>query len=268
MGNYAIRVAFDDVPLAAKIWALLLTIALVALVSLASLDHRAMPAVRGRRCLRLRRSGAARRGCATTFDGAEPAEELRYAEEITVAARRAADTAERSHQQWAAAQSAVEVAWHAYEQADAALRRSAEAAAYRLPNTPQTPAEYADRERHLHRVVRGAYERGELSLAQMQSALAHRNGFDPRLHPVQVELVLHRAVRDHLLHTYRMASRAERTSWQAADLAAAAATSLRQEAFRAVELVRDVRQPRPLLPALPTAVVRLRPRLATHRFVA
>ncbi|MEU4565633.1 hypothetical protein [Micromonospora sp. NPDC023956] len=157
----------------------------------------------------------------------------RYAEEVAVAAERAALTAGRQRSEWLAAQEAVEAAWQAYQDAEAGLRRLESAAALPLPHTPQTPAEYADRERYLHRTALAAYWRRELSEEQLSDVFAHRNGWDPRRHPVEQELVLRRAVRDHLLARHRIAADRERTAWHDAEVAAASARSLRDEAFAA-----------------------------------
>ncbi|SCL37244.1 hypothetical protein GA0074692_4602 [Micromonospora pallida] len=157
----------------------------------------------------------------------------RYAEEVAVAAERAGVTAERRRAEWLTAQEAVEAAWQACQDIEVDLRRLAAATALPLPRTPQTPAEYADRERYLHRAARAAYERQELSEQQLGDALAHRNGWDPRRHPVEQELVLRRAVRDHLLAQHRAAAERERSAWHDAELAAASARSLRDEAFAA-----------------------------------
>src|SRR5438552_3680398 len=60
----------------------------------------------------------------------EAAESIRYAEEIAVAARGAAATAERCRERCQQAQAEVAAAWQAYQDADAALARARRAAAY------------------------------------------------------------------------------------------------------------------------------------------
>ncbi|SCL17293.1 hypothetical protein [Micromonospora inyonensis] len=157
----------------------------------------------------------------------------RYTEEVAVAAERATVTAERRRAEWLAAQEAVEAAWQSCQDAEAALRRLDAAAALPLPRTPQTPAEYADRERYLHQAALAAHGRQELSKEQLDDAIAHRNGWDPRRHPVEQELVLRRAARDHLLARHRAAAERERAAWHDAELAAASARSLREEAYAA-----------------------------------
>src|SRR4051794_677694 len=64
-----------------------------------------------------------------TGPGPLPAEEVRYVDEVAVAAGRAAATAERLRDAWSAAQDEVDAAWAAYETADAQARRFAAAAA-------------------------------------------------------------------------------------------------------------------------------------------
>ena len=164
------------------------------------------------------------------------AQELhRYAEEVTVAAERSAVTARRRRAEWLAAAEEVDSTWRAYEEADAAARRVAATAALPAPRTPQTPAEYADRERYLHRAAMAACCRREISVLQLSDILAHRNGWDPRRHPVEQEIHLRRLIRDNMLDRHRAAAQRERAAWRDAELAAAAARSLREEARSAVE---------------------------------
>ncbi|MFY1574143.1 hypothetical protein ACN26Z_04550 [Verrucosispora sp. WMMD703] len=157
----------------------------------------------------------------------------RWAEEVTIAAERADATARHRRDEWLTAQDEAEQAWQAYEAAEADVRRLSDAAGMPLPQTARTPAEYADRERWLHRAALDAYWRRELSVEQLSDVFAHR-GWDPRLHPVEQELMLRRAVRDHLLARQRAAREREQATWRAAELAAAAARSLREEAAAAL----------------------------------
>nr|WTA68267.1 hypothetical protein OHB51_03590 [Micromonospora sp. NBC_00855] len=163
----------------------------------------------------------------------EEREQSRYAQEVAVAAERATTTVRRRRAEWVAAQEAVEAAWLAYEAAEAGVRRLDAAAAMPLPHTARTPAEYADRERYLHRAALDAYWRRELSVEQLSDVFAHRDGWDPRLHPVEQELVLQRAIRDNLAARHTAAREREQTAWRAAELAVAAARSLREEAHAA-----------------------------------
>ncbi|MEO3929587.1 hypothetical protein ABGB07_37880 [Micromonosporaceae bacterium B7E4] len=166
----------------------------------------------------------------------------RYAEEVAVAAERSTVTAQRRRDEWLAAQEAVETAWQAYEAADAAARRVTAAAVLPEPRTPRTPAEYADRERFLHRAAMVACTRQELTVLQLSDALANRNGWDPRRHPAEQEIVLRRAARDSLLAAHRAAEERERAAWRDAEVAAAAARSLREEAFAAASRAAQLRR--------------------------
>ncbi|AVT38690.1 hypothetical protein [Plantactinospora sp. BB1] len=173
---------------------------------------------------------------------ARAAELHRYAEEVAVAAERSAVTAQRRRDEWLAAQEAVESTWQAYEEADAAARRLAAAAVLPEPRTPRTPAEYADRERFLHRAAMAACTRQELTVLQLSDALANRNGWDPRRHPAEQEIVLRRAARDSALAAHRAAEERERAAWRDAEVAAAAARSLREEAFAAASRAAALRR--------------------------
>ncbi|MGV9982228.1 hypothetical protein ACWDUH_31685 [Micromonospora wenchangensis] len=216
-----------DVPAAAAIWLILLALAAVAVAALVVRPGRLRLAVAGRF-----------RDAALPDDPErteQDREHTRYAEEVAVAADRAGNTASRLRAEWLATQDEVESAWTALEAAEAHLRRLAAAAVMPPPHTGQTPAEYADRERWLHRAAEEAHRRGELSDEQLADVLAHRAGWDPRRHPVEQELVLRRATRDHLAARHRAAVAREQAAWRAADLAGAAARSLRDEAFAARE---------------------------------
>ncbi|MEU1756273.1 hypothetical protein ABZ436_26970 [Micromonospora matsumotoense] len=214
-----------DVPAAAAIWLILLAVAAVAVAALVVRPGRLRLAVAGR----FREAALP-----TDPDRAEQdREHTRYADEVAVAADRAGTTAGRLRAEWLAAQDEVESAWATLESAEAHLRRLVAAAAMPLPHTGQTPAEYADRERWLHRAAVDAHRRGDLSDAQLDDVFAHRACWDPRRHPVEQELVLRRATRDHLAARHRAAVAREQAAWRAADLAGAAARSLRDEAFAA-----------------------------------
>jgi hypothetical protein len=165
---------------------------------------------------------------------AEPkSDEQRFADELAIAAARAGVTADKRHAEWESAQRAVDAAWDAYEAAEQAAKRAIRAAAFPAPETPLTPAEYADREKYLHRAAQAAHARGELDTDQLIDALSHRNGFDPRLHPFEQDALLRRRTRDRLLRVYQEAAEAERAAWREADLARAAQRSLDREAAAA-----------------------------------
>jgi hypothetical protein len=208
---------------AVEIWLGLVAIIVIALFCLTVPGHRrerrSRPAPDRVDVNRLRRSRLA-----------EQADELsRYAEEIGVAAARAGVTAQRRHDEWVAARRTQEAAWRAYEAAEAAACRVIQAAAFPPPRTPRTPAEYADRERFLHRAATEAFRRGELTIEEFADAIAHRNGWNPWLHPVDQETTLRRAARDRLLRAYRAASAMERSMWYATDMATLAKQSLEEE---------------------------------------
>jgi hypothetical protein len=164
----------------------------------------------------------------------EPREDLRrYAEEVSVAANRAADAAERWRSEWLAVQSAKDAAWRAYETADEAARRAFKAAAFPTPDEPLTPSELIARERYLHRAAREAYQRGELSLSQLNDATFNRNGWNPKLHPFEQQVVLRRIGLERKLQAYRTVSAMEVRAWETAEVAEAAKHSLRREAYSA-----------------------------------
>ncbi|TCB99599.1 hypothetical protein E0H26_03310 [Micromonospora zingiberis] len=221
----ALSAVLLDVPRAAAIWLSLLGVVTLAVSGL---------------LLRPRRlrfdAGARIREAALPSKSEQPARQRdqdRWAEEVTVAAERAETTARRQRDDWLAAQDEAEQAWQAYEAAEADVRRLSDAAGLPLPQTPRTPTEYADRERWLHRAALDAYWRRELSVEQLSDVFAHR-GWDPRLHPVEQELVLRRAVRDHLFAQQRAAREREQEAWRAAEVAAASARSLRAETVSAL----------------------------------
>lgn len=193
----------------------------------------------------------------------DPADLRRYAEEVAVAAAGAAQTARRRRADWLTAQERVELAWRAYDEAESAARRFAGATALPAPRTPRTPAEYADRERYLHRRAMAGYWRGDLSVRQLSDVFAHRNGWNPRLHPVEQEAVLHRVVRDLRRAEYRTAAEQERVAWQRAEVAATAARCLAEEAYAATQRSRAMTRAVPVAPSrIPRAVrtaVRWRP---------
>ncbi|MER7459917.1 hypothetical protein [Micromonospora sp. NPDC126480] len=215
-----------DVPRAAAIWLGLLAVVAVSVAALLLRPSRST----FHAGLRIRRA-------ALPSDLERVAEERelnRYAEEVNVAAERAATTARRLRTEWLSAQEAVESAWTAYEEAEVEVRRLGGAAALPLPRTERTPAEYAERERFLHRAALAAYWRRELSVEQLSAVFAHQDGWDPRLHPVEQELVLRRAVRDNLAARHRAAREREQAAWRSAERAAEAARALREEAYAAL----------------------------------
>ncbi|RZU49123.1 hypothetical protein EV385_0858 [Krasilnikovia cinnamomea] len=210
-----------SVPEAAVIWLTMLLAATAAVVAFA------LP---GRLSVRLSLAGH------PPVESDDPGEDAeagqRYADEIAVAAERAAATARRCRAEWEQACRELDAAWTAYDDADAAARRMAAAAAYPLLVRRRKPADRVDRERWLHHTATAACRNRELSIAQLNDVLAHR-GWNPRLHPVHQEVVLRQAVREHRLAAYSDAAERERRTWQEAERAAAALSALRAEACAA-----------------------------------
>jgi hypothetical protein len=166
------------------------------------------------------------------FSEAE-ADARRYAGEVSVAAGRAAATAERRRTDWIGRQQELEAAWVAFDAADKAARQAARALAYPLMSRRRKPGENAERQRYLHHAASAACRNREISIAQLNDVFAHR-GWNPRLHPVVQESVLKQAIRDHRWAEYQRALEKERTAWQEAEFAAEALRSLRLEAAAAV----------------------------------
>lgn len=213
------------------IWLALLVVAVLALVLLSAPSLRRPPGVSGDP------APGPDTGSGIDLLGRSPAHEAeetrRYAGEVAVAAGRAAQTAQRRRAEWLAAQDAVEAAWQAFDRVDLANRRLGAAVAFPLDCIARTPAEFAERERYLHRAATAACRRKELPVSELVDALAHRNGWDPRRHPLEQEVAVVTVSRAHLLAAYRRAAATERSTWHLADVAAAAARSLRDEAFAA-----------------------------------
>ncbi|MGC5022890.1 hypothetical protein [Micromonospora sp. DT47] len=221
-----------EVPTAAAIWSALLVLALTGLTVVVARPERDRPADEGAPVEPLPGDAAP-----------EMADLRRYAEEVAVAAAGAAQTARRRRDAWLTAQEEVDRAWSAYDEAEGVARRFTGTAALPTPRTPRTPAEYAGRERWVHRAAVAAHWRGELSLTQLRDVFAHRDGWDPRRHPVEQEVLLARAVRDGRREAYRSATERERSAWRDAELAAEAARALAVEAYAAAERLRPVRVP-------------------------
>jgi len=152
------------------------------------------------------------------------------------AATAAAASAAQLREDWLRAQAEVDAAWARYDEADAQARRAAAASAFPVMRRRRALGEKAERERNLHRRATAACRRRELSIGQLNDALAHR-GWDPRLHPVAQEAALRNAVREHRLAGYRAATGRERVAWQRFEQAAEELRSLRTEALAAT--VRD-----------------------------
>nr|WP_221382478.1 hypothetical protein [Actinoplanes polyasparticus] len=158
---------------------------------------------------------------------------VRFAAEVQVAADRAAVAAGQWRQRWEQAEEQQAADWQAWLDADARLRDSLAAAAFRSPWPTGTCAEYAARERFLHRVVAAAVERGDLPAAAMVDALAGRQGWDARLHPVEQQLVINRAAAAYRRRRYELSAQAEQDAWRYAGSAVQAADTLRRTAREA-----------------------------------
>ncbi|GID32785.1 hypothetical protein [Paractinoplanes brasiliensis] len=156
-----------------------------------------------------------------------------YVSEVRVAAERAAVAAQRWQELWEQAEATVNAAYESWLDADARLRKAMVAARWGTPWSAPTCEEYAARERFLHRAVAVACDRGDLPAAALADALAGRNGWDARLHPVDQELVITKATVTYRRHCYDTAAAAELTARHDADLAHRAAGSLAREALAA-----------------------------------
>ena len=170
-------------------------------------------------------------------DTGSPGRELdRFADELAIAAERSTVTAERRHDQWQVAQRACEAAWVAFDRADVEVRRLERAAVFptTVPDDEEPDAaDLAGPERYLKRLVTAAHQQGELSGKEFRDALAHRDGWDPRRHPFELQLKLRRLVRWRRLRAYQEAAAVEQAAWHTADLAAVARSSLHAEALAA-----------------------------------
>ncbi|MDY7084728.1 MAG: hypothetical protein SYR96_06430 [Actinomycetota bacterium] len=167
---------------------------------------------------------------------------LRFADEVAVAAGRAAATAARLRAEWAAAQEEADAAWLAFDEADRQARLTTRAAAFPLMSRRRKPGENADRQRYLHHSAIAACRNREISIAQLNDVLAHR-GWNPRLHPVVQEGLLRNAVREHRLAQYEQAQKREQAAWHESELAAEALRSLRAEAAAAIVRAAAAEQP-------------------------
>ena len=213
-------------PAPMAIWAMLILLAFPALLLLSSPAGLRHPRRAAHEMVAvLREHGRQRRRRAD-----EAAEATQYADEIRVAADRAAAGAQRWQELWEQSELNLTAAWQAWLDADARLRAKLAAAAWGTPWSVRTCDEYAARERFLHRTVAEAAQRGELPAAAVADALAGRNGWDARLHAVEQDLVVARASVAWLRQRYEQAQVAERAVWHDAELARRAASSLRAEA--------------------------------------
>jgi hypothetical protein len=232
---YPVKIDFHgfllDVRGAALIWLALVAIGAAPFVAMAISAQRRWRRTRPRpeRRVRTRRESPA----------AREAELRRYAEEVAVAASRAAVTAERRRAEWAAVSRTQQAAWRAYDEAVEAARRTIRAEAFGVPDTPSTVEEMVARRRYLERAAAAAYRRGDLTAEQFGDVIAGRGGWDPRRHPFEQQTRLRVARRDRLRRACETLSEVERSAWHAAEVALAAKWSLDTEALSAALRVRQ-----------------------------
>jgi hypothetical protein len=207
-------------PTPAAIWATLMLLCLPAVLLLANPQSMRNPGLAVQEAIAaLRRRGELRRRLR-----AEAVETIRYADEMRVAADQAVSAAARWQERRDEASAQADAAWQAWQDAGSELTRLRAAAAFTNPWTAPTPAEYAGRERYLHRVVRAAADRGDLPADALTS-----QDWDPRLHPFDQDVAVARAVADHLRESCRLAAAREATAVHDAQLAARSRDSLHQE---------------------------------------
>ncbi|NMO51275.1 hypothetical protein HH310_08750 [Actinoplanes sp. TBRC 11911] len=246
--DFVLHSFFVSLPLAVVVW-LIMVVVLAGLAALLVLPSRLTSRARDRAAADGAPTAELTMSPGGTFtprlveSAPSPAEDLQYAGEISVAARRAAATAERHRGEWIAAQEELEAAWTAFDAADRAARATLKAGAFPLMSRRRKPGENVDRERYLHHAASEACRHREISIKQLNDIFAHR-GWNPRLHPVFQEGALRNAVRDHRLAGYRQALATERKAWQTAELSAQAVRSLRLEVAAAIAHS-GTRQPAP-----------------------
>ncbi|WP_250035675.1 hypothetical protein [Paractinoplanes maris] len=255
MNNVVAEMLLTD-PAPAAIWATLWILTLPAMLLLAS--PQAMRNPWQTLCETfsvLRERGEKRRETALEALAAN-----QFADEVRVAADRAALAAERWQERWETATDEVTEAWQAWLDADARLRGRLSGAAFGTPWSAQTPTEYVARERFLHKAVRTAVGHGWLPAAAIADALAGRAGWDARLHPLEQELVVFRAAAGHLRDRYERAVAAEQAAAHDAELARRTSDSLRQEAWTAAARAAELRRHLPA--GLTVTVAAARPAVA------
>ncbi|WP_250002141.1 hypothetical protein [Actinoplanes sp. M2I2] len=186
-----------------------------------------------------------RRGRPARPTAQEAADAVRFAAEVRVAADRATVAAGQWRQRWEHADEQQATQWQAWIDADARLRDSLAAAAFRSPSPASTCEEYAARERFLHRAVAAAVDRGDLPATAMADALAGHQGWDARLHPVEQQLVVNRAAAAYRRLRYEQSAQAERNAWRDAQSADCAAQALRRTADEAAIRANGFRSPLP-----------------------
>jgi hypothetical protein len=215
------------------IWVILIVLTIPAMLLLTSQDrlHDPRQAIRELVAALRTRGGLA----AVRRAQAEAVESARFADEVRACAQRAEAAAAQWQQHLEQAEQEQLAAWQAWLDADSRLRRSLTATAFGTPWSVRTCEEYAARERFLHHAVTTAAKAGDLPTAAVADALAGRNGWDPRLHALEQELVVHRATARHRWHRYQLAAAAQQATQHHTDLARRAAASLHRTATAAAE---------------------------------
>ena len=235
--NLAAHVLVSNGAQLAGIWLVLIALAVVALIELNAEPRRGVLTraaaslgdyIDERRNERIRRAEQA-------------AEAARYAREIAVVAAAATVTVQRRREQWQDAQQQQDDAWVACQEAEERVTAARRAAAFDSYAIACLPVHLASRDRYLRTAATAAHRRGEISGRQLVDALAHRNGWNPALHPADQDVALARTGRDHLRQAYQRTVTAERTAWREAEIAVLAAQTLRQEA--AIALRAAIAQP-------------------------
>ncbi|MEV0895845.1 hypothetical protein [Actinoplanes sp. NPDC049802] len=220
-------------PAPIAVWAVLMLLALPALIVLASPDGVRNPGFVLVETAAFVCGWRQRREARRARRAAEVAHAVRFAGEVRVAATQAGEAVDRWQGHWQTAADRMDAAFAAWQAADARWTRCRATAAFGAPWTPQSPSEYACRERFLHDAVRTAADRGELPATAVVDALTGGGGWDAWLHPVEQEVAVSRASAAHLARVYREAVAAERAAWHDVQLARRSRDSLVREAANA-----------------------------------
>lgn len=224
----------DPAPVA--IWVTLLLAATLSVIALAGVDgvrdpHLALldavPFLRRRRARRAQRRLDAQHA-------------VRYADELAVATGRATRVAAQWREHSRQSEDHAATAWQTWQDAEQRLAAVRAASAFPMPPA-RTPAEYAERERFLHRAVGAAVDRGDLPTGALAEALAGQGGWNPWLHPVEQERVVQQATVAHRRELYQQAAMAEKAARHDARLAVSARDSLQREAAVAAARATTVR---------------------------
>jgi len=224
--NLAAHVLVSNGAQLAGIWLVLIALAVASLIALNTEPHQLLPVrlaaslgdyLDDRREQRIRRAELA-------------ADAARYAWEIAQAAHQAKVTVRRRREQWQDAQDQLDVDWAAYQGAEERVTHARKGAAFDSYAVACLPVHFAARERYLHTAATEAHRRGDLTGAQLVDATAHRNGWNPCLHPADQDVALALAARANLHRSYQRAQAAESAAWHETEVAVLAARTLRTEA--------------------------------------